>query len=224
MTRNLIPGNKAVRVDPDGSLLIGGPASYARLDPTGHLTFLGDARPWDDVLPYAINPGTGLTALSAEQYGTTGFNFYFFDNNTAANESFQALFQIPHRFLENSNAHLHLHVIPSANGSGGNEDVDLELAYQWVNLNAAYSTSANSTDAQTFRVGAADANNHLLWEFDPPLDGSGKTISADLFLRVTRMTKSADRDADNYTGKVYLRFVDLHMQIDAAGSTDETSK
>ena len=202
----------------------GDDANHSDFDSTGHLTMAGTAMPWEDILPYSVNPGTGLTGLDIEDYGTTGFRLYYWANNTSASEVYQAFFQIPHRMLQGGDAHLHLHVIPSANGSAGNEDVELKLDYQWVNIGGAYSTTTNATDTDVFRVGAADANKHILWEFDPPLDGDGKTLSADLMVKVTRLTKSAERVNDDYTGKVYLRFIDLHMQQDALGSTDETTK
>lgn len=202
----------------------GAETNYTRFDATGHQTMAGAARPWDDVLPYAFNPSTGLTALGSKDYGTTGFKFYFWSRNAAANEAAQFFFQIPHRMLEGGDAHFHLHVIPSANGAAGNEDVELKLEYQWVNIGGSYSASANSTDTDVFRVGAAEANKHVLWEFTPALAGAGKTLSADLLVKVSRLTKTADVVHDNYTGDVYLRFADVHMQIDAQGSTDETAK
>lgn len=181
---------------------------------------------WDDLLPYSVNPGTGLTALGSEEYGTTGFKFLYWGNNTAANEVYQAFFQFSHKYKQGQAISLHLHVIPSANGSAGNEDVEFEIQYQWVNINGSYSTSTNTTvkDATTkFRVGASDANKHLLWDF-ADISGSGKNISSDLMVQIKRVTKTADRSADNYTGKVYLRFVDVHYEIDTLGSRQETAK
>jgi hypothetical protein len=72
----------------------------------------------------------------------------------------------------------------TANGAAGNEDVVLKLDYQWVNINAAFNTTTNSSDTQTFRVGAAD----------------------------------------NYTGSIYLVFVDTHVIRDGIGSIQEVVK
>ena len=178
---------------------------------------------FDDVLPYSINPGTGLTAMSSGNFGSIGFKWFYWSNNTAANEEIQCFFQLPHSYKEGTNIVLHVHVVPEANGSVGNEDVELAIAYQWVNVDGTYSTTTNSTDSKEFRIGAADANKHKVWSFTA-LTGTSKTISSDLIVRIRRLTKTADRVNDDYTSSVYLRYVDCHFEKDTIGSRQESAK
>ena len=178
------------------------------------------SRSWDDIQPYYIS-GQGPSVAATAQYGTTGFYWYKFVDTAAKNEELQFSFQIPHRWAAATDIHFHLHVVPSANGAAGNEDVVFRLSYQWVNTDSTYGlASSDNTDVDTtFRVGAADANKHLLWEPTNPLAGSGKTLSSDLVVIVKRMSK--DDAADNYSGDIWLRFVDVHVEIDKLGSLRE---
>jgi hypothetical protein len=220
----LQPNVRTLNVDSITAALgsFGTSPNYTSFEADGTMVAHGAATAWEDILPYSINPGTGLTALGSKQYGTTGFKWYFFSNNAAADETFQAFFQIPHRRLADSNIHLHLHVCPSANGTAGNEVVRFYVEYQWVNIGGAYNSSANSNiAAQSFTVGAAEGNTHLLWDLGD-ITGTGKTLSGDLMVAVTRLTKTDA--ADNYTGDVYLRFVDCHCEFDTLGSRTEFSK
>lgn len=178
---------------------------------------------WDDVIQAVTATRTPATAgAGLEQYGTTGFYLYTLTDNAGTDEVYQAGFQIPHAYQAGGDSHLHIHVIPSANGSAGNEDVVLKLQYQWVNINAAFSTTTNSSDTQTFRVGAAEANKHILWEWDPAQSGTGKTLSSALITTITRLSKTDA--ADNYTGKIYILFVDTHVYRDSIGSIQEVTK
>jgi len=178
------------------------------------------SRGWDDILPYSTANAQGVAGLANAQYGTTGFQLYKWVDSVAADETFQFAFQMPHRMSEGGDVHFHLHVIPSANGAGGNNVVRLQYDYQWVNIDAAFSTTTNTTiAAASYTVGAADANVHKLWE-PAALSGSGKTYSSGLIMRVTRLSKT---DAvDDYTGDIWLLFADLHVEINALGSISET--
>lgn len=178
---------------------------------------------WDDVLPYSLNPGTGLTALTIADYGSTGFRMNQFSNNTAANEEIQCYFQLPHSYKQGTNLHLHLHVVPSANGATGASAVEFNLAWQWVNIGSAYSSASNTTANTTFTVGSADQGKHTLWEFTE-LSGTGKTLSSDVMVKIKRLTKTADRVNDNYLNSVWLRFVDIHFEKDTIGSRQELAK
>lgn len=128
---------------------------------------------------------------------------------------------MPHRWASATSAYFHLHVVPSANGAGGNEDVVFNIDYQWVNINSTYSTTTNSTLPLTFRVGAADANKHLVWSFTA-LSGAGKTLSSDLIIILTRLSKTSA--SDNYTGDIWLRYTDLHLELDKVGSSSQSAE
>jgi hypothetical protein len=208
--RGTVPADVSI----SGSLAAGGSAGVAEIGEDGTLRLAGDAMAWDDILPYAVNPGTGLTALGSETYKTTPFRWYFWSDNNAADETYQAFWQIPHRISEGSALSLHLHYVPSANGSGGNNTVILRVQVLAANINSAYG-SVSQTD-YTLTVGAADADKHLLLELD---DLSGMQLSGDVCVAVTRLSKTSG--SDNYTGKIYLRFIDWHGQIDKLGSDTE---
>jgi hypothetical protein len=198
-------------------------ASDLHVDCGTDKTIVLDETVWDDMLPYSINPGTGLSAMSSEDYGTTGFKFNYFKNDSSANEEIQLFFQFSHSYKTSTDIYFHLHVIPSQNGAGGNEDVEFAIEYQWIPINGTYSTTTNTTDSQVFRVGATDSNKHKIFSWDVIAD-SAQGISSDLMIRVRRLTKTADRVNDNYTGKVYLRFADVHFEKDTIGSRQETAK
>lgn len=181
------------------------------------------SRAWDDIAPYYIS-GQGPSVAGTAQYGTTGFFWYKLADNHAKNEELQFSFQIPHRWAAGTNVHFHLHTVPSANGAAGNEDVVIRTQYQWVNIGGAYgtATSDNTTVDTIFRVGAAEANTHALWETTDSWNGSTKTLSSDLVVIISRLSNSSSDD--NYTGDVWLRYVDLHVEIDSLGSLSEVVK
>jgi len=180
-----------------------------------------DHRGWDDIQPYYIT-GQGPSVAGTAQYGTTGFFWYKFTNSAAKDEELQYSFQIPHRCATGASIYPHLHVVPSANGTAGNQDVKMSISYQWVNTGDAFSTTTLTTPtASKFTVAADGANKHTLWAFDA-IVGTGKTLSSDLSVIVKRLSKT---DAeDNYTGDVWFRYIDLHVQIDSLGSYLETTK
>ena len=178
------------------------------------------SRSWNDLIPAATIVRDGPSAAAYTQFGTTGFYLPMFSDNHGVDEIFQTGFQMSHMWAVATDAHFHLHVIPSANGSAGNEDVVLKLDYQWININSAFSTTTNTTVTATFRVGAADANTHLIWEF-AALSGSGKTLSSGLVATITRLSKTSA--SDNYTGNVYLIFTDAHVEVDRIGSASEVT-
>lgn len=178
------------------------------------------SRAWNDLLPAATISRSGPSAAAFTQYGTTGFYFATLADNHGADEQYQSGFQLSHAWAAGTEAHVHIHVIPSANGAAGNEDVVLKLEYQWVNINAAFSTTTNSTETLTFRVGAADANKHILWEWTA-INGTGKTLSSALPVLITRLSKTSA--ADNYTGDIKLVFVDAHVEHDRLGSVAEVT-
>lgn len=178
------------------------------------------SRGWDDIQPYYIS-GQGPSVAGTAQYGTTGFYWYKFTDSAAKNEELQFSFQLPHRIVEGSDVHFHIHVVPSANGAGGNEDVVFRMSYQWVNIGGSYSTTTNTDVDTTFRVGASDGNKSVLWE-PAAISGSGKTLSSDLVIILKRMSK--DAAADNYSGDIWLRYTDIHCEIDSLGSISEVSK
>ncbi len=178
------------------------------------------SRAWNDLIPAATVTRTGPNAADYTQYGTTGIYLPVFTNDAAFDEIYQTGFQFSHMWAAGTDAHFHIHIIPSANGSAGNEDVVLRLDYQWVNVDGTFSTTTNSTTSTTFRVGAADANKHLIWEFTT-LSGSGKTLSSGLIATITRLSKTDA--ADNYTGGIYLLFTDIHIETDRLGSIAEVT-
>lgn len=176
---------------------------------------------WNDLPPTAIGTRTGPSAAAYTQFGTTGIFLPMFSDNHGADEIYQATFQMSHGWQEGSALHPHVHVIPTANGAGGNEDVVLKLDYQFINIGAAFSTTTNSSETLVFRVGAAEANKHIMWEWSA-ITATGKTLSAALPLLITRLSKTDVRD--NYTGSIYLLFCDLHNLQDGLGSIGELTK
>jgi len=178
------------------------------------------SRAWNDLLPAATISRSGPSAAAFTQYGSTGFYFATFTNNVAFDEAYQSGFQLSHTWAAGTEAHVHIHVIPTTNGAAGNEDVVLKLEYQWVNINAAFSSTTNSSETLTFRVGATDANKHILWEWTP-INGTGKTLSSALPVLITRLSKTDA--ADNYTGDIKLVFIDAHVEHDRLGSVAEVT-
>lgn len=206
----------------DNPWKFGGASDYLQISrTTGTLRLFGAATAWDDIQPYYTG-GQGPSVAGDAQYGSTGFYWKRFTDNHGMNEQVQYGFQLPHRWKEGTSAQLHLHIVPSANGAAGNEDVVLRVKYQWVNIGAGYSTTTNTEFNTTFRVGAADANTQKIWA-PAALSGSGKTISSDLMVIIARQSQ-AESGTDNYTGDIWLRYVDLHLEIDSLGSDEVLTK
>lgn len=185
----------------------------------GHITLGGNATYWEDVQPYAQDIAMGATSPSLAAYQSTGFRWYKFTNNPAGDEEMQFSFQLPHKYKEGTNVHFHIHVIPSQNGTGGNNKTVWKISYQWINTDSKWSQTTNTEQSKIFTVGTNDADRHLLWEFTE-LNGTGKTKSSDLSISVKRLTQS--NSTDDYTGDIWLKFTDIHIEADKMGSDDET--
>lgn len=205
------------------ALFLGGSTNGIQIDKGGRLTFIGTATYWKDVAPYSVATGSGPSAPALAQYGTTGHYLHKFADNHGSDEAITIAFQMPHEWKIGSDVHFHVHVIPSANGSAGNNQVIFRASYQWVNIDGSFSTTTNTDLDTTFTVGASDGNAHKLWE-PSALSGSGKTLSGGLVITLSRLSKTNPGGADNYTGDVWLLFTDCHVECDAVGSADETTK
>lgn len=167
---------------------------------------------WEDLRVPATSMALGTTNDPDLTAIVDTVRAYLFDPDADQELFFAA--QLPHAYSEGTDIVAHVHWSPVDTDTG---NVIWGLEYTWANIDAAFAatTSTTTTDA-----GSGTADDHLYVEFTD-LTGTGKTISSMLVCRIYR---DADNGSDTYTGDAALLEVDFHYQIDATGSTTETSK
>jgi hypothetical protein len=184
-------------------------------------TLVLDEEVYIDVLPYSVNSGTGGQAVTSEQFGSTSFDFFFYDYS-ATNEELQLFFQLPHGYKEGGDFELHLHGVPETDPVTGTGDViGFEYTYQWVNVEEDFDTSASSFTTVEKTLTAGEINEDIIIPI-ATLDGSpgagDRKISSDLIVILRRRSSVATRPTNPYTGKMYVRFIDGHVPKVRMGS------
>ena len=132
--------------------------------------------------------------------------------------------QLPHGYYNGSDLDAHYHFTLPVSGSGaGPENIAFSLSYSWAEIGAQFpveKTISNEGDVQN-----AVAENHgyagigTIPYADLAQNG-GVGVSSMLICRMTRVAASAN----DYASEVYIMESDIHIQLDAVGSTQEFVK
>jgi hypothetical protein len=147
--------------------------------------------------------------------GSQGVFTYLFDKTTE--EELYFIMQLPHQWVEGSEIRPHVHCAPMDTGTG---TLRWGLEYTWQNVfGGAFPATQIIYTAATAMPGVA--KSHLLLPFTSAIDGTGKTLSSCLFLRVFRDTAN-----DNYNNDAALIELDFHILMEGwrSGSEAEYSK
>lgn len=205
----------------------GGNTNYASFDSSGHLTFSGTAKPWDDLRIEPIARTTEAYAPSFSKWyddvaGTSrGVYLYTFDNATASAEK-EVFFtqQMPHSW-DGGAIRVHVHWVAAT--TAGSSKVRWGLEYTWTDIGQTFGDTT-TVYASTDYAGATGttANQHTITSFAEIAPTSSQDgISSVLIGRLFRNSSHAD---DTYTGDAGLLYIDTHFQMSSLGSNDELSK
>jgi hypothetical protein len=217
--------------NPSSGAVLGTPPNYTTFDSTGHQTFSGAAKPWDDlrIEPVARTSGANTPAFEKwidDAAGTSrGCYLYSFDDALAASEK-EIFFtmQLPHSW-DGGPIQMHVHWLGAVADTTAAPRWGLE--YAWKEPGAAFGdTTTIYTDGYNYTLTGADANVtpavHYISKFatitpDTTCDG----ISSILVGRLFRNSSNAG-DTYNATGATCaLLYIDAHFQLARIGSTDE---
>jgi hypothetical protein len=207
----------------------GGTTNYSQFDATGHLTFAGTAKPWNDMLIEPVARTTGTNAPTFEKWyddaaGTSrGVYLYSFDDAAAGSEK-EVFFnmQMSHAW-DGGNVQFHVHWIGAVDDTTATPRWGLE--YVWREPGGTYSDTT-IVYATGNHLSEADitANKHYITAFAALSPGStADDLSSVLIGRLFRNSSNA-ADTYNATGaKCGLLYIDAHYQLARIGSNDEYS-
>lgn len=211
------------------TLTVGDGTNQAAFDSTGHLTFEGTAKPWDDL---RIEPvARGANAPTFEKWfddapGTSsGVWLYSFDDATAGSEK-EIFFsmQMPHSW-DGGSIEMHLHFVGAVSDTAAAPRWGLE--YAWKNISETFGdTTTIYSDGKNYTTSGDDADiaagKHYIAKFAAIDPGStASEISSIMLGRLFRDSANAG-DTYNATGaKCGLLFIDAHFQIARLGSSEE---
>jgi hypothetical protein len=207
----------------------GGATNYSQFDATGHLTFAGTAKPWQDMLIEPIARTTGTNAPTFEKWyddaaGTSrGVYLYSFDDAAAGSEK-EVFFnmQMSHAW-DGGDVQFHVHWIGAVDDTTATPRWGLE--YVWREPGGTYgdTTIVYATGNHLSEADIA-ANKHYITAFTALSPGStADDLSSVLIGRLFRNSSNA-ADTYNATGaKCGLLYIDAHYQLARIGSNDEYS-
>lgn len=167
---------------------------------------------WDDLRFSVSNtrlPGSKAAIPTLYQ----GTEVLALPTNQDATVYFQV--QMPHTWVEGTDIEIHYHYALSANGAA-NDSIRTVFTYSWSNINGTI--PAPTTINITNDVSSKIDSTHYLKDLGV-VSATGKTISSVLLCSITR-----DVSEDNYSGSVYILYVDVHHLTDGKGSRQELVK
>ena len=204
-------------------------SNYSQFDATGHLTFAGTAKPWQDMLIEPIARTTGTNAPTFEKWyddagGTSrGVYLYSFDDAAAGSEK-EVFFnmQMSHAW-DGGDVQFHVHWIGAVDDTTATPRWGLE--YVWREPGGTYSdTTIVYATGNHLSEADVTANKHYITAFTALSPGStADDLSSVLIGRLFRNSSNA-ADTYNATGaKCGLLYIDAHYQLARIGSNDEYS-
>lgn len=202
-----------ISISETGTTVIGNVTNNSTIESDGSLTFNGTATTWDDML---------FPFTKAENQNVV------FDNTTVtltlpsrdATKEIYIIAQMPHGWKEGSP---HLHWQQGFANPTPPDYINYRMLYKWTNASGTISgswTTINTTDVggTPYVKTYASGNMHQISSF-PGIDGTGKTISSILQIKIYRYDPTTNTSS-NIPG---LQF-DIHYEKDAVGSHYEFVK
>lgn len=205
----------------------GGSTNYSQFDSTGHLTFAGTAKPWDDILIEPMARTTGTNAPTFEKWyddsGGTSRGVYLYSFDDAASGSEKEVFfnlQMSHSW-DGGSIQFHVHWIGAVSDTTATPRWGLEYAWKepggvYGDTTIVYATGNHLSEADI------TAHKHYITAFSAIAPGStADDLSSVLIGRLFRNSGDA-ADTYNASGaKCGLLYMDAHYQKARIGSTDE---
>lgn len=188
--------------------------SYTEFEPDGTMVAVGDATTWDDVYPSSVTIGVGDTAPSFSVYAGN-LKAYEFTGGTS-NKEMHIGYQIYHSYEEESAVTPHIHVYVANDGTGGTVIFDME--YEWADVGATGAVSTATVQASLTLPADSIVRRNQIISFGS-IAGTGKHISSVFMTKITRR-----QDLDTFSGSVWLKSADIHIQKSTIGSRLELTK
>jgi hypothetical protein len=135
-------------------------------------------------------------------------------DGAGALEEVQITLQLPHSYSQGTDLYPHVHWVP-VDANAGN--VRWSLEYSWANIDAVHGAS---TTIHVIDAAAGTAWTHQKAYF-AAITGTGKEISSMFMARLYRDSGHGD---DTYASDAALLEFDIHYQLNALGSENETTK
>jgi hypothetical protein len=208
----------------------GGTSHYTTWDATGHMTMVGNARPWRDAMTDALElqkSGTGV-ALNVTD-GTVEFasNAVYHATFTSADAMFCNI-QLNHDKDLTASIYPHIHWIQEKNYAP-----NLLIEYRWQKNGGAKTTSWTKLKCDTLAFAYTSGSLNQISYSAAIAAPVGTAISDIVQFRIYRDTGGAS-GAGFYTGTcpyntggnaiVGVYAFDCHFMINSLGSTDELTK
>ena len=188
------------------------------------LEFNGDATVWEDA---RIVPGAfqfaGAADPALEDWQPTGAGSTFKVYKFKKNDEVFASIQVPHAYKEGTDVYFHIHWTPCDRGAAESGNlVGWKVDYSWANIDGTFPVSA-TVDLSHACEGTDDEHELVV---EVLVDGTGKTISSMLILKIYRSDTGADdtwAGTTNAQSPALLEF-DFHYLINTVGSRQSLVK
>lgn len=181
------------------------------------ITQLVSATAWDDL----VIPGVDLRVNAsppalAAIFSTGNLLGYSFDDST--DEQGYFTLQFPHSWKEGTVIYPHVHWMAATTNTGS---ATWGFEYNWANVSSNYA----SGPATIIAVDATGGQwNHQIAAF-PAITNTAATVSSVLVGRFFRDANASESGAtDDLTGDAVLLSLDIHIQVDGLGSSEQYTK
>jgi hypothetical protein len=222
--------SEAMHIDNARNIHLGAATTnYANFDATGHLTFAGTGKPWEDlrieptvrvVSPTTYNPT--WTKWSDNGAGSSGVYLYVFDDS-ATEKEIHFTTQFPHSW-DGGAIYPHVHWLGQVNDTTAAPNWGLE--YMWKDIGETFATtSIVYTDGVNYTAAGTDANVtaqvHYMSNWAAITPGATQNgASAIMVGRVFRRSADASDTYNATDANCALLYIDIHYQLASVGSTD----
>ena len=204
-----------------GEWSVGGAVNKSTFEADGTLKFEGDATVWNDKM--VSLSGAKIPAANAPNWakitddgaGSTGVFGWHFDDS----EYIEFHIQMPHDWKEGSRIYPHVH-FECTSDVDPTDKFDLELEYFWVDINVDRPANTTLVNRECETGVNTDTMHQIVGIPAAGIDGTGHTISSVLMCRLERVAAGAD----NYADQIIFKSVDIHYEVDTAGSRQALSK
>jgi len=185
-----------------------GAESYTHFESDGTMIMSGSALVWEDlIMPLTT---TKIGANEKPDFDETNVGYLFPQNDTA--EILYLIIQMPHSWAEGTTICPHLHWRQEEDAAAV-----FKLDYKWINMDADTSGSFQTHVLDKYEYTFTSGSIHQVSECLDFIDGTGKTISSVLTMKLYR-------DDDVYDGDALAYQFDIHYQRDSLGSREEYVK
>lgn len=203
--------------DENGNTIIGGETNYLMVDPDGHITFHGTARPWRDEVGDILTlkttgAGVSFNATESVLEFTTGANL---------NDYAYRNVQLNHDRDESVAIKPHIHFFQALNAVP-----NFLIQYRWQINGLAKVTSWENLKCNTLAIPYVSGTilNIVSCQINVPANSSLSDILQIRILRDNTNASGAFTGSDPYGATVGILSFDIHIQSNSFGSDDEYEK